>query len=274
MPAAPAGRLAPPVTPLEIFHAYRAENRGRSFPGHKLELSPHLARHVAEIPGEDGFIGFADIQEDEAPRVIDEQVAYFAGIGQRFEWKIHDFDHPPTLKQLLEARGFRAADVEAFLVIETAKWIRPARAIPGLEVRRIDRREQLRDTTGDPWDARSLEWSTSSPPPEYNFAFTPVVYDNDAWWDMKQRGVRRPLAGFLPIHMPKNTAAGVVLAGLSTVLGFAMIWHIWWLAGLSAAALLVAAIVHTFNYERDYHIPAETVARTEEQRTALMKAHV
>ena len=136
------------------------------------------------------------------------------------------------------------------------------------------RREQLRDTTGDPWDARSLEWSTSSPPPEYNFAFTPVVYDNDAWWDMKQRGVRRPLAGFLPIHMPKNTAAGVVLAGLSTVLGFAMIWHIWWLAGLSAAALLVAAIVHTFNYERDYHIPAETVARTEEQRTALMKAHV
>ena len=136
------------------------------------------------------------------------------------------------------------------------------------------RREQLRDVTGDPWDARSLEWSTSSPPPEYNFAFTPVVHDNDAWWDMKQRGARRPLSGFLPIHMPRNTAAGVVLAGLSTVLGFALIWHIWWLVIASFAATLVATIVHTFNYKRDYHIPAETVARTEEQRTALLNAHV
>jgi cytochrome o ubiquinol oxidase subunit 1 len=136
------------------------------------------------------------------------------------------------------------------------------------------RREQLRDVTGDPWNARSLEWSTSSPPPEYNFAFTPVAHDNDAWWDMKQRGARRPLSGFLPIHMPKNTAAGVVLAGLSTVLGFALVWHIWWLAAAAFAAVLVATIVHTFNYKRDYHIPAETVARTEEQRTALLNAHV
>ncbi|MBO9717136.1 MAG: cytochrome o ubiquinol oxidase subunit I [Pseudoxanthomonas sp.] len=136
------------------------------------------------------------------------------------------------------------------------------------------RREQLRDVTGDPWDARSLEWSTSSPPPDYNYAFTPVVHDNDAWWDMKQRGAKRPLSGFLPIHMPKNTAAGVVLAGLSTVLGFALVWHIWWLAAVAFASILVATIVHTFNYKRDYHIPAETVTRTEEQRTALLNAHV
>ncbi|WP_024868045.1 cytochrome o ubiquinol oxidase subunit I [Pseudoxanthomonas suwonensis] len=136
------------------------------------------------------------------------------------------------------------------------------------------RREQLRDVTGDPWNARSLEWSTSSPPPEYNFAFTPVVHDNDAWWDMKQRGFKRPLSGFLPIHMPKNTAAGVVLAGLSTVMGFALVWHIWWLAAVSFAATVIAAIVHTFNYNRDYHIPAETVAATEEARTRLLESHV
>ncbi|WP_428992295.1 cytochrome o ubiquinol oxidase subunit I [Pseudoxanthomonas suwonensis] len=136
------------------------------------------------------------------------------------------------------------------------------------------RREQLRDVTGDPWDARSLEWSTSSPPPEYNFAFTPVVHDNDAWWDMKQRGAQRPLSGYLPIHMPRNTAAGVVLAGLSTVLGFALVWHIWWLVIASFAATVIATIVHSFNYQRDYHIPAETVTRTEEQRTALLNAHV
>ena len=69
-------------------------------------------------------------------------------------------------------------------------------------------------------------------------------------------------------------SAGVVLAGLSTVLGFALVWHIWWLAAVAFVALLVATIVHTFNYKRDYHIPAETVARTEEQRTALLNAHV
>ena len=78
------------------------------------------------------------------------------------------------------------------------------------------RREQLRDVTGDPWGARTLEWSTASPPPDYNFAFTPVVHDNDAWHDMKRRGAQRPTSGFKPIHMPKNTAAGIVIAGLST----------------------------------------------------------
>jgi len=135
-------------------------------------------------------------------------------------------------------------------------------------------REALRDHTGDPWDARSLEWSTSSPPPDYNFAFTPVVHDNDAWWDMKKRGFQRPVSGFLPIHMPKNTAAGVVIAGLSTVCAFALVWHIWWLVAASFAATVIASIVHTFNYKRDFHIPAEQVARTEDERTRTLNAHV
>lgn len=138
----------------------------------------------------------------------------------------------------------------------------------------LRRRNALRDASGDPWDGRTLEWSTSSPPPDYNFAFTPVVHDNDAWWDMKQRGFQRPLQGFKAIHMPKNTAAGIVLAGLSTLIGFALIWHIWWLAGVAFAALLVSAIVHTFNYDRDYHIPADEVVHTENARTELLNAHV
>jgi cytochrome o ubiquinol oxidase subunit I len=134
------------------------------------------------------------------------------------------------------------------------------------------RREQLRDFTGDPWGGRTLEWSTSSPPPPYNFAFTPVVHDLDAWWDMKRRGYERPLGGFRPIHMPKNTGAGVILAGLSTVLGFALIWYIWWLAALSFAALIAAAITHTFNYNRDFYIPAEDVVRLENDRSAQLAA--
>ncbi|CAJ0702739.1 cytochrome o ubiquinol oxidase subunit I [Ralstonia holmesii] len=135
------------------------------------------------------------------------------------------------------------------------------------------RREELRDTTGDPWNGRTLEWSTSSPPPQYNFAFTPLVHDSDAWWQMKQYGYRRPQEGFKPIHMPKGTAAGIVLAGLSTVCGFALIWHIWWLAILSFAATIVSAIIHTFNYKRDYYVPAEDVVRTEASRTQLMAGH-
>ncbi|ENZ80130.1 MULTISPECIES: cytochrome o ubiquinol oxidase subunit I [Ralstonia] len=134
-------------------------------------------------------------------------------------------------------------------------------------------REELRDTTGDPWNGRTLEWSTSSPPPQYNFAMTPLVHDADAWWQMKQYGYRRPQEGFKPIHMPKGTAAGIVLAGLSTLCGFALIWHIWWLAIVSFAATILSAIIHTFNYKRDYYIPAEEVIRTEASRTQLMAGH-
>ncbi|KWT98517.1 Cytochrome O ubiquinol oxidase subunit I [Variovorax sp. WDL1] len=136
------------------------------------------------------------------------------------------------------------------------------------------RRESLRDTTGDPWNGRTLEWSTSSPPPAYNFAFTPRIHDNDAWWDMKQRGYERPVEGFAPIHMPKKTAAGFVLSVISAVLGFALIWHMWLIAGVSFVALILATIVHTFNYKRDYHIPADEVVRTEAARTRMLAGHV
>ncbi len=128
------------------------------------------------------------------------------------------------------------------------------------------KRDQLRDETGDPWDGRTLEWSTTSPPPQYNFAFTPRVYDNDAWWQMKANGYQHPSEGFLPIHMPKNTAAGIVIAGISTVLGFALIWHMWLIAGLSFVGLIGAIIGHSFNYKRDYYIPADEVAKVELQR--------
>ncbi len=129
------------------------------------------------------------------------------------------------------------------------------------------RRDELRDETGDPWDGRTLEWSTSSPPPAYNFAFTPRVHRLDAWWDMKRRDYRRPTAGFKPIHMPKNTGAGVVLAAGSTIMSFGLIWQIWWLAGLFFVATIAAAIVHTFNYHRDYDIPADEVAAVEDSRS-------
>jgi len=131
----------------------------------------------------------------------------------------------------------------------------------------IRNREALRDHTGDPWNGRTLEWSTSSPPPPYNFAFTPIVHEQDAWWDMKKRGYVRPTEGFQAIHMPKSTAAGMVIAALSTACGFGLIWHIWWLAAVGVFGTIAAAIIHSFNYDRDYHIPANEVIEVENERT-------
>ncbi|UOM35350.1 cytochrome o ubiquinol oxidase subunit I [Acuticoccus sp. I52.16.1] len=134
----------------------------------------------------------------------------------------------------------------------------------------IWKRDSLRDTTGDPWNGRTLEWSTSSPPPDYNFAFQPVIHDSDAWYDMKSRGYARPLEGFKAIHMPRNTGAGIVLAGLAFLCGFAMVWYIWWLAAVTFVGMIGFAIHHTFNYDRDFDVSAETVGETEAARTALL----
>ena len=138
----------------------------------------------------------------------------------------------------------------------------------------IKNREKLRDVTGDPWNGRTLEWSTSSPPPAYNFAFTPVVHERDAFWDMKQRGYTRPAEGFRPIHMPKNTGVGVILAGCATVCGIALIWYMWWLVVLSFVALLAVAIGHTFNYHRDFSLSREEIGASEAARTRLLAGEV
>ncbi|VFR24272.1 Cytochrome O ubiquinol oxidase subunit I [plant metagenome] len=136
------------------------------------------------------------------------------------------------------------------------------------------RRDKLRDVTGDPWDGRTLEWATSSPPPSYNFAFTPQVHEVDTWYQMKEQGYKRPTDGFLPIHMPKNTSAGVILSDISIAMGFGLVWHMWLLVGVTFFALVAYAIYHTFNTDRDFYIPAEEVARVEAERTRLLASHV
>ena len=177
--------------------------------------------------------------------------------------RLSQFEPDPTLTILFGVAAFGAlliaAGIGCFVIQLIVSFLK---------------RDQLRDETGDPWDGRTLEWSTSSPPPEYNFAFTPVVHDLDAWWDMKKRGYKRPLSGFRPIHMPRNTGAGVIIAGLSTAAGFGLVWHMWWLGIGGLVATIAAAIIHTFNYNRDYYIPVETVASTEEARTEILARQV
>jgi cytochrome o ubiquinol oxidase subunit 1 len=105
----------------------------------------------------------------------------------------------------------------------------------------IRRREQLRDATGDPWNGRSLEWSTASPPPVFNFAVLPDVDSEDAYWVSKQRAraqapdIEEPR--YRDIQIPRNSATGFVCAFFATITGFALIWHIWWMvaAGLTCA---------------------------------------
>lgn len=129
----------------------------------------------------------------------------------------------------------------------------------------IKQRKQNLDTTGDPWDARTLEWSTPSPVPFYNFATIPVVKGRDAFWEMKQAGEERP-AHYEDIELPKNTAAGIFIAAAAFIFGFAMVWHMFLIAGLALIAILVFVIIRTFDEETEYVLPAETVRELEMAR--------
>lgn len=125
-------------------------------------------------------------------------------------------------------------------------------------------REVLDDTTGDPWNAHTLEWATSSPPQVYNFATIPHVDDIDAWTDMKEKGqAYQTKANYSPIHMPKNTSAGVFMAASLTAFCFAMIWHIWWLAVVGLVGGIAIFIKRCYTNDVDYYIQPDEIARTE-----------
>ncbi len=126
---------------------------------------------------------------------------------------------------------------------------------------------------GDPWGSgRTLEWSTSSPPPHYNFAFTPRVYGIDAWHYMKTHNATPPTSNYDAIHMPRSTMSGIAIAALMTAMGFALVWHMYWVALASFAATLTWGIAHTFNYNRDFYVSASEVSRIESGRAAATPA--
>src|ERR1700730_6010208 len=129
----------------------------------------------------------------------------------------------------------------------------------------IRRREELRDETGDPWNGRSLEWATPSPPPAFNFAVLPNIQGEEAYWGMKQRALQQARLGEEPVYadieMPRNSPTGFICAFFATIMGFALIWHIWWMVGVAALGAYATFVVFAWRDVDEYIIPAATVAR-------------
>jgi cytochrome o ubiquinol oxidase subunit 1 len=136
-------------------------------------------------------------------------------------------------------------------------------------------REQNMDHTGDPWDGRVLEWATSSPAPFYNFAELPKINGIDTFWNDKENGVAyaRPTK-YEDIHMPTDRAAGFVIAMFITVMGLALVWHVWWLVIATFIGAIISFIVSSFTKKVDYYVPAAEVERIENERYALLEKHL
>src|SRR5207248_2002160 len=141
----------------------------------------------------------------------------------------------------------------------------------------IRKRDALRDQTGDPWDGRSLEWATPSPPPAFNFAVLPRVEGAEAYWGMKQRARQQANLGeelrYTDIEMPRNSPTGFICAFFAAFMGFALIWHIWWMVALAALGAYATFVVFAWRDRHDDIIPAEAVARIDRaSRHALSEA--
>lgn len=123
-----------------------------------------------------------------------------------------------------------------------------------------------RDTTGDPWDARTLEWATTSPAPHYNFARIPEVKGRDAWWLMKKNGetINGPKGvPFEPIHMPNDSGRPIIMSVFFFIAGAGFVFEWWILAIIGLAGVLVTMALRSFEYDDHHYIPVEEIEKTE-----------
>ncbi len=139
----------------------------------------------------------------------------------------------------------------------------------------IRHRDELRDRTGDPWHGRSLEWATASPPPVFNFAIPPDVRGEDAYWAMKhaqQQDLEKTEPDYEDIEMPRNSPTGFVCAFFATVMGFALIWHIWWMVAAGFVGAFATFVAFAWRDHDEYVIPAAEVARIDRANLAERRA--
>jgi cytochrome o ubiquinol oxidase subunit 1 len=178
--------------------------------------------------------------------------------------RMQHYDVPAWRPWLLVAAG-GAAIILVAILLQVAQLVVSIR-----------RREELRDETGDPWNGRSLEWATPSPPPAFNFAVLPNVEGEEAYWNMKQQARERAKLGEEPaytdIEMPRNSATGVVCAFFATLMGFALIWHIWWIVAVGAVGAYATFVVFAWRDRVEEIIPAEVVARIDRANRSARSA--
>jgi cytochrome o ubiquinol oxidase subunit 1 len=145
----------------------------------------------------------------------------------------------------------------------------------------IRQRESLRDLVGDPWDGRSLEWATASPPPEFNFAVLPNVEGEETYWLVKQAAAQRSALAEAPhyedLEVPRNSPTGVVCAFFATLMGFALIWHIWWLFGAGFVGAYATFVAFAWRDVAENIVPAKKVAEIDgvnrEARTRALESY-
>jgi cytochrome o ubiquinol oxidase subunit 1 len=130
-------------------------------------------------------------------------------------------------------------------------------------------RKQRKDTTGDYWNGRTLEWSTSSPAPLYNFAHIPQVHGRDAFWMMKERKVTGHHDSYVDIALPKGSSVGLFIAFFAFMFGFCMVWHIWWALPVSLAGIFVTILLRSFVEDTEFVVPIALVKATEARHTSL-----
>jgi cytochrome o ubiquinol oxidase subunit 1 len=142
----------------------------------------------------------------------------------------------------------------------------------------IRTRDRRRDVTGDPWDGRTLEWATLSPPPVFNFAVLPDVHGEEAYWAIKQRAISRGRISdephYEPIEMPRNSPTGVICAFFASITGFAIIWYIWWLAIVGLIGAFATFVWFAWQDEHEREIPVEEVARIDRERRKVRTARL
>jgi cytochrome o ubiquinol oxidase subunit 1 len=184
----------------------------------------------------------------------------FEGMTRRMQ----HYDVPAWHPWLLVA-AFGAAVILAGIVLQIAQVVVSFR-----------HREQLRDVTGDPWNGHSLEWATASPPPPFNFAVLPRITEDDTYWGMKQRVLRQTDTGEEPryedIELPRNSPTGFICAFFATFMGFALIWHIWWLVAAAFVGAFVTFVVFAWRDRTEDRIPADEVARIDRANRAARRA--
>jgi cytochrome o ubiquinol oxidase subunit 1 len=117
----------------------------------------------------------------------------------------------------------------------------------------------------DPWNGRTLEWSTISPAPAYNFAVIPIVTDRDSFWETKKTAPET--VEYEDIELPSNTPIGLFVAASAFLFGFGIIWHIWFLAPIGLVGIVVSLLVRSMSDNTEEIITVATIEKIESQRS-------